>query len=156
MRTQGNDTKKMSKKRKITSETFRCSEGTLGIKTNEVGWGTRGTVEQGSDRGGDCKTNSGDEGLLDRRDLRRVCLGTTASRTETHFYHPIELQSRQPYVFPRRGGRRGWEETFTNLLFKYIDHLFEVLSDNISLQNVRNSIHLSILVGEFNVDSGDW
>jgi len=44
--------------------------------------------------------------------------------------------------------------TLTNLLFKYIDDLFEVLSDNISLHNVRDGIHLFILVREFDVDSG--
>jgi len=44
--------------------------------------------------------------------------------------------------------------TFTNLLFKYIDDLFKVLSDNVSFHNVRNGIHIFVLVGEFDVDSG--
>ena len=42
---------------------------------------------------------------------------------------------------------------FTNLLFKYIDHLFEMLSDNISLYHVRDGIHLLVLVGKFDIDS---
>jgi len=43
---------------------------------------------------------------------------------------------------------------FTDLLFKYIDNLFEVLSDNVSLHHVRNGVHLFVLVREFYVDSG--
>ena len=44
--------------------------------------------------------------------------------------------------------------TFTNLLFKYINDLSKALSDNISFHNVRNGIHLFVLIGEFDVDSG--
>ena len=57
-------------------------------------------------------------------------------------------------MFPRRDGKHGWVRTFTNLLFKYVDDLFKVLSDNVSLRNVRNGVHLFVLVGEFDVDSG--
>lgn len=40
------------------------SEGAFGTKANEIGWGTRGAPEQRNGRGGGCKTNCGDEGLL--------------------------------------------------------------------------------------------
>ena len=41
------------------SEIFRCSGGIRGIKANEVGWGTRGILEQVNVRGGDCKAGGG-------------------------------------------------------------------------------------------------
>ena len=44
------------------SEIFRCSGGIRGIKANEVGWGTRGILEQVNVRGGDCR--AGDGGLV--------------------------------------------------------------------------------------------
>ena len=47
-----------------TSETFRCSEGTFGIKFNRVGWGTRGILEHWNECGGDCRTSCGDKGLV--------------------------------------------------------------------------------------------
>ena len=43
---------------------------------------------------------------------------------------------------------------FADLLFKYIDHFFEVLSDNVSLHHIRNGVHLFVLVREFYVDAG--
>lgn len=46
------------------SETFRCSEGTFGIKANEVGWGNTGILEQANECGGDCRTSCGDGGLM--------------------------------------------------------------------------------------------
>lgn len=54
------------------SETFRRSEGTFGIKASEVGWGARGILEQKNDCGGDWKTNSGDEGLLQSLELQKM------------------------------------------------------------------------------------
>ena len=46
------------------SEIFRCSEGTFGIRASEVGWGSIGILEQVNECGGDCRTSSGDEGLM--------------------------------------------------------------------------------------------
>ena len=45
------------------SEIFRCSDGTFGIRVNEVGWGMRGTPEQVDGCEGDCRTGCGGEGL---------------------------------------------------------------------------------------------